>query len=408
MRVCVITDLESGQEPRAPRIACAIARNWPEAHVQLIEHVHENGRQATVPQCLQEAGVEVKTRVLPARGFSTFKWATQKIASKILRALVPLGVGPSSVYVTLPFRGLGRMLSSLKPDLTIAHNIAMLPFASRTNGAVIFDNMEWYADMGPEQSGAERTAARIILRTMLSKCQRVIATSRVMAAALASEYDCKKVDVLVNAGPRPNHRVRKDEELHSNISLYWRNGTIGTGQRGLQVALEALAMLPEHYVLTIQGRSDELRRSKILAICDRLDIKNRVTIAEPYETGAAIEAAALHDIGLCLELHGPRNHYLTTSNKIYDYHLAGLAVVASRLDGLAEILEQSGAGLTFTPGDSLALAEAIVKLTRTDGALKKHKLRAWQFGQTVANEEEQVSQLLTSWQDIRESIQRNA
>jgi len=50
--------------------------------------------------------------------------------------------------------------------------------------------------------------------------------------------------------------------------------------------------------------------------------------------------------------------------KVYEYMAAGLAVVASRIGQLSELIEDGTNGLLCPPGDALALAAAIDRLRR--------------------------------------------
>ena len=53
---------------------------------------------------------------------------------------------------------------------------------------------------------------------------------------------------------------------------------------------------------------------------------------------------------------------ITLANKLFDYMAAGLPVVAVDVPPMRRILDESGAGLLFPPGDVPALAQRIVAL----------------------------------------------
>ncbi len=55
---------------------------------------------------------------------------------------------------------------------------------------------------------------------------------------------------------------------------------------------------------------------------------------------------------------------------------SGLPVIASRVGGLAEIVEDGKNGLLVPPGDPQALAEAVLKLIQDEGALRTMRLEA--------------------------------
>jgi hypothetical protein len=62
---------------------------------------------------------------------------------------------------------------------------------------------------------------------------------------------------------------------------------------------------------------------------------------------------------VCLERPGIRNHELTVSNKMFDYHMAGMAVISSDMPSLTQVLRQSRGGLTYRAGEHEDLARVI-------------------------------------------------
>ena len=79
-----------------------------------------------------------------------------------------------------------------------------------------------------------------------------------------------------------------------------------------------------------------------------------IPLASPDELPSMIAA---HDIGLALEPVIPESRYLTTTNKIFQYLNAGLAIVATRTAGQTEILSRiPDAGILVELEDAAALA----------------------------------------------------
>ena len=239
-----------------------------------------------------------------------------------------------------------RALKDIRADVYIAHNIeTLLPAmtAARMHGAaVVFDCMEFYSDMGDSQHPVEAVAAHKLEAESLPHCALVIASSDTMADALAAEYGIARPLAAYNVSPTA-HKL--PARRGGGLKLYWRNSVIGFGQRGLQDVLDALALVPDDVHLHLQGRLPDGNAAELKKRVAALKLEGRVHVQAPYKPHEAVQQAALYDVGLCLERRGPRNHDLTVSNKMFDYHMAGLAVIATDLPALADVIQRSGGGL---------------------------------------------------------------
>ncbi|MEI7983271.1 MAG: glycosyltransferase, partial [Bacteroidota bacterium] len=70
-----------------------------------------------------------------------------------------------------------------------------------------------------------------------------------------------------------------------------------------------------------------------------------------------------HDIGLATEMYDPINRKLTITNKIMQYLLAGIAVIASDTDGQKEVAERAGSAVfLYSQNDPQQLAHHITTL----------------------------------------------
>ena len=173
--------------------------------------------------------------------------------------------------------------------------------------------------------------------------------------------------------------------------LYWRNAVIGFGQRGLADALTALTTLPNDVTLHLQGRLASDGGKELRDRIAALGLKDRVFIHGPYGPPDAVAVASPYCVGLCLERSGVRNHELTVSNKMFDYFMAGLVVIASALPSLRAVIERSDGGLCFRPGDPTDLAAKILQV-RNDRMLRLRLARnARNFATATGNRERETT-----------------
>jgi glycosyltransferase involved in cell wall biosynthesis len=297
--------------------------------------------------------------------------------------------------------GLERDLFSTNADVYIAHNVeTLLPAvraASRRNAVVMFDSMEFHSDMGDGQSAIEQKIVCAAERHCLPKCAVVLASSDQIADALVEAYGITRPLPLYNVPPKQNEISAKPDR---GLALYWRNAVIGLGQRGLDDALVALTNLPKDITLNLQGRMPVDGGKALATRIAQLGVGERVIFHAPYLPEDAVKEASQYHVGLCLERAGIRNHELTVSNKIFDYHMAGLAVVASDLPALRSVLERSGGGLLFEPGSASDLAVKILALYNDRESLNRFATSARRFAMREGNREVEMKKFITVFREM--------
>lgn len=362
--ICVVTTYPAAREPRAPKHVIAALETFPDAVVFFVDMAAVGEYFEDPVELLGQSRLRRLTLRLPTRKKAPIGWIYRKILCFLADWLfiltgtvVPTVLGPRAV-------GLFSALRKIKADMYIAHNVETLLPAARAavsnRAKLIFDCMEFYADMGDGQTAKESAASAQIEAAILPRCDLVLATSESLAEALEKRYMIARPLVLQNVPPIV--RSLPSKEKHQALRLYWRNSVIGFGQRGLDDALVALSLLPDEVVLAVQGKVPHDGGAALRSRISELGLTHRVSVLPPYSPGQAVTEAAFYDVGLCLERRGPANHEYTTSNKLFDYMMAGLAVIVPDLDGLARAVRNGSAGLIYQAGNPQSLAEKILTL----------------------------------------------
>lgn len=393
-RICVVTSYMASTEPRAPRHAIAAKRAFPIAEVILVDLAADGAPRQADPELLSGQGIARSTVVFPSRSNGIVNLAARKLKTRVGRvAFSGLGVIHQSVFGDRT-QGLTRALMNLPADIYIAHNIeTLLPAfeaARRHHALLMFDCMEFYSDMGDSQHPTEAAAARALEAKVLPHCALVIASSDIMADSLATIYGIERPLAAYNVPPTESVLPAR---RGGGLNLYWRNSTIGFGQRGLEDVLDAMVMLPATVNLYLQGRQTPAMSSELTARVTARELQGRVHVLPPYMAHEAVQNAAIYDIGLCLERKGPRNHDFTVSNKMFDYHMAGLAVIATDLPALADVIKRSGGGVVCQPGDPRSLAATIDELLQSPDRLQDLRGEARRFALDVGNIEIEIARI---------------
>jgi glycosyltransferase involved in cell wall biosynthesis len=132
--------------------------------------------------------------------------------------------------------------------------------------------------------------------------------------------------------------------------------------KGVEVLLEALALVPSVDGLIVGGHAAEPDLGRVRARADRLGIAGRVHftgLVEPTQVPARLQSAA---ILVLPNPASPISDRFTSPLKLFEYMAAGRAIVASDLPSIREILQDNRDALLVPPGDAPALAAAITRL----------------------------------------------
>ena len=330
-----------------------------------------------------------------------FRLVVRRIRQKFARCHFRLSGHLSSGALSTSVMGLERLLVATRADIFFAHNIDTLLTAHRAarrlGASVLFDSMEFHSEMGDSQSDIERSVTRAVESHYLPECALVFAASDQIAEELVKVYGIRRPITLRNVPPV---EAKLPFAKTDGFQLYWRNSVVGLGQRGLDEALLALRQLPDNITLHLQGPPARDGGRELEQRIKDLGLTTRVTFHPPYAPEDAVKEAARHTIGLCLERSGPKNHELTVSNKIFDYHMAGLVTIASELPGLRSVLEKSRGGLTFQPGSADDLAKVISRLYRDKSLISRLSANARAFALSEGNSESEMSKLRSAFLEI--------
>jgi len=145
--------------------------------------------------------------------------------------------------------------------------------------------------------------------------------------------------------------------------------------KGVDVLLEALALVPNARGLIVGGHVEEPDLARVQGLAQKLGISGRVTftgMVEPARVPALLRGATV------LALPNPASAIstrFTSPLKLFEYLAAGRAIVASDLPSIREILHDGVDALLVAPGDAGALGTAIRRLL-DDPALAARLARA--------------------------------
>jgi glycosyltransferase involved in cell wall biosynthesis len=285
----------------------------------------------------------------------------------------------------------------LKPlDIVHAHDVDTLPAAwligRRAHARVVYDAHEVYADQEPNPPRLQRAVVRRLERSLARSADAVVTVSEPIADELRRTLQLRAKPTVVLSCPA---RVEIEPAARGPgrlLAVY--QGAPGPG-RQLADLLEAAAGADETH-LTIRLANAELAELRRAVAMRGLD--GSVEIADPVPPDELVAALTGFHVGLVINRPLTRNDELVLPNKLFEYLMAGLAVVVPRLPGLADLVEREGVGLTYEPGRPDALAAALSRLARDAALLEELRRRARRLALERYNAELEAEALVRVWQ----------
>jgi len=292
-------------------------------------------------------------------------------------------------------------LVKMRPAVVHAHDVNVLPtswLAARLCGAILV------YDAHEISSGREgyRKIGRLVAwieKKIMPRAAGTITTTDARAKFFARAYGIPRPLVLQNR-PRlvsvaGDDRIRKTLELSADRPIVIYQGGQQPG-RGLERLVACAARVPNAYFVFVGGGSlhEDLKRlAEQLSLADRVFFIPTVPLAElPFFTASA-------DIGIQPIENTCLNHFTTDSNKLFEYVVARLPVIASDLPEIARVVRAHDLGLLVKPGDSDALVDALSRLVN-DPELRKHYSERAERAASTLNWEEQEQSLVAMYERI--------
>jgi glycogen(starch) synthase len=119
-----------------------------------------------------------------------------------------------------------------------------------------------------------------------------------------------------------------------------------------------------------------------------------VTLLSPVAPDEIVARLEPYDIGLVIDRIETDNARLALPNKLFEYMMAGLAVVVPDAPAMARIVNEEGIGRTFRPGQA---GEVLADLAADPAGLSAMRHRARTAAVTRYNAEAQRPMLFAAW-----------
>lgn len=246
--------------------------------------------------------------------------------------------------------------------------------------------------------------ARHLIRHMVSYSSGYITASPLYPQEFARLYGAKDVTFIRNVPPyravtKSNQLHRRlGLDLHVRIALY--QGYLQP-DRGLHLLVQAAPFLEKDIVIVMLGQGVEETLALLQSLIESERVADRVKILPPVPYGELLDWTASADIGLSVL---PPDHSLSIRkclpNKFFEYLMAGLPVLSSELDAIAEVIKTYDVGKiapSLAPQD---LAAAINEMLADRDGLARMSANALAVARQEFYWEKESEKLLHLYEEI--------
>jgi glycosyltransferase involved in cell wall biosynthesis len=327
--VAVITDLETDQRVRK---VCT----W----------MHEQGYQVHLTGLQRPF-----SNKLPTRPYAQHRLITKKQKGVLFYAEWHL-----KLYLAL---------RKIPADVIYANDLdSLFPawLAARAQGAaLVYDSHEWFTEV-PEllNQPIKKWIWKKLEAFLVPKTNGRITVNASIAEKLQETYGfpfavLRNVPQLISVSADSSLLPLKAQ---GKFCLILQGNGINI-DRGAEEAIQSLHFLPEQVHLLIIGAGDVF--PLLPNIIQNEGLQNRVSLLPrmPYEQ--MMQLAAACKLGLSLDKNRSGNYLYSLPNKVFDYWMAGIPVLASNLPELRSLIQETGAGILCNKVDPEEIAQAVLQ-----------------------------------------------
>jgi len=235
----------------------------------------------------------------------------------------------------------------LKPAVIHAHDFEVLPAAwlvsKFTKAKIVYDAHE--ISTCREGFRSLRKLIGYIEKKLMPKAAATITTTEMRAKYFVRAYGVPRPKVLQNRPTyyelEPSARLRDELSLKEPWPIVVYQGGLQSG-RGLERLVKAAQYVNDvYFVLIGSGRLE----SHLHELAKQFKVTRQVKFIPVVPLSELPEYTASADIGVQPILNTCLNHYTTDSNKLFEYVLAGIPVIATDFPEIKNIVNKYELGL---------------------------------------------------------------
>lgn len=248
-----------------------------------------------------------------------------------------------------------------KPDVINAHSLQLLPIAIISkkilNSKLIYDAHELETEKNG-LFGLKKTIGKIIEKNSIKHIDMVLVVSESIADWYSNEYRIKRPTVLLNAPKKRklkhNDYFRNQLGISNDQTIFLYQGGLMRG-RGIELLLDSFkSRVKSKAVIVFMGYG--VLESEIKSAARDFD---NIFFLPAVPPDIVLEYTASADVGISLIENICLSYYYCMPNKLFEYCMAGLPILASNMKDMSQIINENDIGIVIEELSVKGVNEAI-------------------------------------------------
>lgn len=366
----------------------------------VLNHFTHDARIQREAKTLSSAGHRVRVVALHKAGLATDEQIDGfRVSRLVLKSSRWHGgrIAPIPKYAEFALR-LARTTRYEPAEVYHSHDgntlLATFPIVRRDRAAWIYDSHELESGRNFGDSHLARAYQwlwPLPERLLIRYVDAVISASPSYADQLCRLYNIVRPTVVANCPeyvpPMKSTILQKRFQIPPDHTVLVYQGGV-MRNRGIEVAIKSLEFLESNVHLVVLGSGPALGDFQHLAA--QLGLLNRVHFAGQIPLAELPSHTASAHLGLTLIQNSCASYYHTLPNKIFEYIMAGIPVVASDFPAMAQVIRQHQVGEAVRdPSSPLEVAEAVRRVMSDPDAYDRLRANAHRAARILNWETEQ-------------------
>ena len=294
-----------------------------------------------------------------------------------------------------------------KADIYHAHNLdCLVPAylsAKLRKAKVVYDSREFFTEVRISQTLFSRmmlACAKVLEKYLVRRSDAFITVCELFGEEFSKRYGVSRPTVVKNCPPyrpfRPENILRENLNLSDDHKVVLYLSSFFPG-RGVETIISAADALPENITLVLLGPA--VNESYMEHIRGLAQGNHRLRLLPPVPVDQVQGVMRSADLGLIFYKSAFfANNSL--SNKLFDYMMAGLPVVAVAMSETRRIINEVNFGVCLEDANPSRLAREMVTVLTDTERLSRFRKNALRYALSKYSWEKEEIKLLSVYQHL--------